>query len=608
MAQRNSNLWSEAAAGLTALSHSRASGFRWGVVILLTGLWFGCGLTYWLARENTFLDAFYRTISAVAMPDDYFRTDDLMLQIARYAAIATPVVGLLFAFSGQLGRSLAHILNAGARNHVVIAGVSEASLALAMDARKHGDAVIMVADEFSEETALEVRRHGISAYTGDPSSPATLRLAGAARAAHVVAYHANDTVNLKIEAAMRRLMARARRRRPIDVHVSTRSPMLLREVRQMRARELRQRGQAAPDPVDPKPFSLDELAARALLQGELVALLELATQLGQERLHFLLVGFRDSAEAVAVRVLMSVWSTQFAAPRITVLSSDVERDKAAFKARYPQAFSHPDLWSADIEFLNFDWSMEHIDASLLDRIERERGKPTAAVVAAGADTDNIQLALSLKRACNDRFRWPIPIYMKETQSSEFSRQYARGDTTEELDAYLKAFGAEEATSTRANIIEGKLDKGAAIAHARYNANVGASAMSPGQMQAAVRGWTDVLETFRASNRAVADSALVKVWDAGWRPAKKGEKGETAPKVEVNREDKLSQREHDRWMAERLMSGWRAAPDRNDEQMEHDKLVGWGALNEADREADAVQVRASVDIARILYPRGFVQRS
>src|SRR5262245_23076318 len=98
MARAYGNAWSEAASGLTAMAHTRAALFRWGFVILLTAIWIGGGLYHW--RGLGPLEALYRTLSAVGMYDDYFNVDDTnaMLQVIRFAAIATPVVGLLFAF------------------------------------------------------------------------------------------------------------------------------------------------------------------------------------------------------------------------------------------------------------------------------------------------------------------------------------------------------------------------------------------------------------------------------------------------------------------------------------------------------------------------------
>jgi hypothetical protein len=608
MAQKYANSWSRAAARLTALSHTQASVFRWGVVLLLSAVWIAGG--FWLWRELPFSEALYRTLSAVSMWDEYFNASEPMREVVRYAALAAPVVGLLFAFSGQLGRSLARIFNLGAARHVVIAGDSPAALSLAQDCRRRKDSVILIADDLASETALGLRRKGVIVLEGDATHPETLRTARAHHAAHVVAFEADDTANLQIEAAVRRLVGDARRKPPIGVHVATRSAMLLKEAREMRSAQMR-KGKTAAPPIDPKPFSLEEMAARALIQKESQTMLSLAQQLGQDRVHIVFFGFDAAAEAVAERVLMSLWSAHFEAPRLTVLAPNPEAAEAGFRARHREAFAYPEAWSADIAFMPFDWNAASISGELLDRIEEARGKPTAIVVSTGADPGNIHLSIALKRACNHRLRWPAPIYMHETSQSEFSQQYAKGDDTPELDAYLQAFGAHQQNATRARIIDGSLDQGAAVAHEHYNKGLGKrDAMSMRELQSAMKDWGDVLETYRAANRAVSDAAMTKVWDAGWRPAAKGEKGDTAPAVPAELLEKMARREHDRWMAERLMSGWRpTAPGekRNNDLMAHDKIVGWDGLSEDDRNNDRVQVRAAMDVARITHKDGFVPR-
>ena len=607
MAQKYANLWSRAAASLTALSHTQAGVVRWGVLILLTIVWFGGG--FWLWRELPFSEALYRTFSAVSMWDEYFNAHEPMREVVRYAALATPVVGLVFAFSGQLGRSLARMFNLGARHHVVIAGDSAAALSLAQDCRKRKDSVILIADGLAEETALGLRRKGVIVFEGDATQLETLRTARAHHAAHVVAYEPDDTANLQVEAAVRRLVGDSKRKPPIGVHVSTRSAMLLKEAREMRSSQMRKK-KAGPPPIDPKPFSLDEMAARALVQKESQTLLALAQQLGQERLHIVFFGFDAAAEAVAERVLMSLWSAHFEPPRLTVLTPDTAAEPG-FKARHREAFANPEAWIADIAFLPFDWNLASVGDELLAMVEDARGKPTAIVVSTGSDPGNIHLSIALKRLCNSGERWPVPIYMRETSQSEFSQQYAKGDETPELDAYLLAFGAHQVNSTRTRVIDGALDQGAAIAHEHYNKGLGKKdAMSMRELQSAMKDWSDVLETYRAANRAVADAAMVKVWDAGFRPTVKGEKGETAIAVPADLLEKMARTEHDRWMAERLMSGWRPTDDgeaRNNDLMAHDKIIGWDQLNEADRDNDVVQVRASMDVARLMHKEGFVSR-
>lgn len=609
MARRYANSWSRAAARLTGVAHTQAPIFRWGVLIALVAVWIGLGLVFWL--HLGVWEALYRTIAAVSMSGDYFGVTNEQLNLVRFAALAVPIVGLLFAFSGALGQHLAQSFNLRASRHVVIAGDSPPALSLALDCRKSRDAVILIAQDLPEDTQLGLRRKGVIVLEGDARHIETLRAARAHHAAHVVAFEPDDTVNLQIEAAVRRLVGNGKRKPPISVHVSTRSPMLLKEAREMRSAQMRQNKMQG-SPVDPKPFSIEEMAARALIQSETGELLNVAQQLQSDRLHFVFFGFDQGAESVAERVLSSLWSTQFAPPRLTILVPDPAMAEAGFKARHREAFMHPELWAADVAFLPFNWDMAAIGPEVLDAVEQQRGKPTAAIVSTGSDPGNIHLGIALKRACNHGMRWPIPIFMRETSQSEFSQQYAHGDDTPDLDAYLQAFGAHQLIATRARIIEGALDQGAAVAHEHYNKGLGKKdAMSMRELQAAMRDWGEVLETFRAANRAVADAAMTKVWDAGWRPAANGEKGDTAPAIPADLMPRMAEREHDRWVAERLMAGWRPTSQgekRNNDLMAHDKLAPWSALTEDDKNNDVVQVRAALDIARVTHKEGFVARS
>ncbi|MBI3438282.1 MAG: NAD-binding protein [Proteobacteria bacterium] len=609
MARRYANSWSRAAARLTGVAHTQAPIFRWGVLIALVAVWIGLGLVFWL--HLGVWEALYRTIAAVSMSGDYFGVTNEQLNLVRFAALAVPIVGLLFAFSGALGQHLAQSFNLRASHHVVIAGDSPPALSLALDCRKSRDAVILIAQDLPEDTQLGLRRKGVIVLEGDARHIETLRAARAHYAAHVVAFEPDDTVNLQIEAAVRRLVGNSKRRPPISVHVSTRSPMLLKEAREMRSAQMRQNKMQG-SPVDPKPFSIEEMAARALIQRETGELLTVAQQLQSDRLHFVFFGFDQGAESVAERVLASLWSTQFAPPRLTVLVPDPVTAEAGFKARHREAFMHPELWAADVAFLPFNWDMAAIGPEILDAVEQQRGRPTAAIVSTGSDPGNIHLGIALKRACNHGMRWPIPIFMRETSQSEFSQQYAHGDDTPDLDAYLQAFGAHQLIATRAKIIEGALDRGAAVAHEHYNKGLGQKdPMSMRELQAAMRDWGEVLETFRAANRAVADAAMTKVWDAGWRPAANGEKGDTAPTIPAELMPRMAEREHDRWVAERLMAGWRPTTQgekRNNDLMAHDKLASWSALTDDDKNNDVVQVRAALDIARVTHKEGFVARS
>lgn len=610
---RYGNFWAQRAARLTRLAHRRQPHAKWIAFVVLAAVWLGFGLWGWFMQNTSPGDAVYKTLGALTVQGAYENADregNVYQQVARFAGVLVPLIGLAFAFSGSLGRSLASLYMTGASGHIVIAGASPAALALARSCVRSGDAVVLVASDLAPETAWSMRQDGVVLYEGDGADKAVLQSARVGHAAHFIALTVDDVANLKMEASVR-ACTHARRRKPLAAHIAIASPLLLVEAREMRTQLQAQRDAAAkaagkepvPEPVDSRPFSLDELAARALINHEAGVLLNLAERQKHPGPHLVLFGFERAAEAVAVRALMSLWSIHFNEPRITVVSPDPELADAQFAARYPHASSH-DVWRADIAFMAFNWREQALTLDFLKAIEAARGPATGVVIDTGVEAETIQLAFALLRTATVAGDWPIPIYLKQAAASEFTQMFAAGVRSDQH-AYMKAFGMVETTADRTLIVEGALDRGAALAHMVYVKNLkSADSVDKRQLEAFARGWSDIRETYRAANRAAADSALVKMWDFGWRPALAREAGVASPPLDDGLKMRLAEIEHKRWNAERLLSGWRPGPLRNNAMMVHNNLVPWRDLSDELRSRDLAQVEAAVSLARLLYPKGF----
>ncbi len=231
-----------------------------------------------------------------------------------------------------------------------------------------------------------------------------------------------------------------------------------------------------------------------------------------------------------MRVLKSLWSAHFAAPRLTVLAPNPQAVEAGFRARHREAFAHPQLWSADIAFMQFDWDAASIGAELLDAVESRARQAYARQWSPPAPIPATSISRSRSSApAIIGQRWPVPIFMRETSQSEFSQQYAKGDETPELDAYLQAFGAHQITATRARIIDGELDHGAAVAHEHYNKGLGNQdpdehARIAGGDARLGRCAGDLPRRQPRRRRQRHD----QIMGCRLAPAAKGEKGDTAP--------------------------------------------------------------------------------
>jgi hypothetical protein len=81
----------------------------------------------------------------------------------------------------------------------------------------------------------------------------------------------------------------------------------------------------------------------------------------------------------------------------------------------------------------------------------------------------------------------------------------------------------------------------------------------------------------------------------------------APEMSDAEVMRLAEMEHTRWMAERLLSGWRPGDKRDNRLRVHPNIVPWDRLDAEDKAKDADQVRNAMTLARAMHKNGFKRR-
>ena len=81
--------------------------------------------------------------------------------------------------------------------------------------------------------------------------------------------------------------------------------------------------------------------------------------------------------------------------------------------------------------------------------------------------------------------------------------------------------------------------------------------------------------------------------SGYDPHISGTSGIPLDPVLSTLVDRLAERIHDAWAAERIADGWRYGPTRDDACREHPCIVPYGDLPESEREYDRVTVRETL---------------
>lgn len=184
----------------------------------------------------------------------------LPLEIARFLAPATTILVVVETVRVLLWGRVRRWSAAHGKGHVIVTGTEPLALMLARQFAADGKRVVLVSDDVGDDVA---RRHGLYVVPGCPTEEATLRAAGAPRAASVYACGRDSATNLSIALTTRRLAAMTRRRvgPPVTVQVEIRDARLFADLK------VAHRTHGDPS-LRLRYFVIEELAAHALLAQE----------------------------------------------------------------------------------------------------------------------------------------------------------------------------------------------------------------------------------------------------------------------------------------------------------------------------------------------------
>ena len=108
-------------------------------------------------------------------------------------------------------------------------------------------------------------------------------------------------------------------------------------------------------------------------------------------------------------------------------------------------------------------------------------------------------------------------------------------------------------------------------------------------------WDRLPENIRNANRAVADHFPIKLCAVGCKMVAK-EFGKEA-ELDTAEIERLAYMEHQRWLADRRINGWKFAKTRDDQNKLHPNMKPYNELNEADKQKDRDSVLKMLDVVR-----------
>jgi hypothetical protein len=511
--------------------------------------------------EATWADAAYFSLRLFTFEYDLggegsapYAASNWLLQVARFLAPTTltyaVVMGLLVAAAYQF--NLWRLSRW--KGHAVVCGAGERGRRLAVALRKEGRRVVVIEKDEQVDTLADIRAAGARVVMGSGTDPARQTEARLAHAAIVAAVTPCEESNLQV------VLAASRRRSSLPVRAlahATRSFAEMFETRPPFAQI-----------VDGKEcaFFDNDASASRLLVSQYAADLVPDMLAAQRPPRLLLAGDGDILPELLGVVVTQCQYAGADAPHIDLVIVDAD----AFSREFP--LPHPQLCLVADLHLHVKSLPLVLRLDLAELCSDVHQRPyDLAFVACREDIDTLTLAKNLAQQTGV-VRRDIVAGMRP--STQLMRLFIDEQPLTGVQVHdLVALGCSAEI-----VLHGRLDKVARGIHEAYLADQLAAGRAMGSAPALVP-WEELPEGLRQANRAQADNIPIK-----------------QRALALSRSDDMIEAlaiaEHRRWMAEKIVAGWRHAAIRDDARRLHPSIRPYDELSEDEKQKDRNTVHAA----------------
>ncbi len=577
------------------------------------------------AQAPVFVQKAYRVARVFSFDFDPQDILNWQLQIAAMLAVVV-VSGVIITFLGRAWKRVRlHLLSIWG-GHVVIVGLSPIGLHLARGYRaltrdRNGvdletARLVIIEGDRENPHIPKLRDAGAIVLIGNAADEELLELARARKARRVFAVTGNNGVNLEIAGT---LLDGARRTRPgavCHIHLSDRD---LADAIAGAFNEKRRK-----DALTVEVFNLYTSTSRCCLLNEMSA--DLACNQGIE--HYFIFGFSEQGQALAREIALLAHFANDKRSRLTIADHDLPTTRDPFLQRYPAFCPEPgtldlaeppeglDDWSfsglrphrwaqypeghpngappvpkshtpveyiCNAEFLEMPAALDCPEflEQLAKRLNRPEIKPVLFVCIEEEDRENFEAAHQLQKGLLGLVQRSLRLHIWLPRGSSLqqflhAREMAAPGAETPVKISLKAFGDPHHVCSQKNITQPPLEEIAQEIHENYRATL--SEEKRGQISG--QPWARLPESLRQSNRLRAAHIDIKLRMLGLerRSRKEADPSRILETIEdPEAMELIAQAEHNRWNAERLLNGWRYAPQTDKARRHHNNLLPYHQL-------------------------------
>jgi voltage-gated potassium channel Kch len=505
------------------------------------------------------------------------------VSVGRFLIPLSLIYGVVLAVFQVFHRSLRGISSRFARGHVIVCSSGQHGyhfIEHLADEKPKGSLVVIDMDPEDADSEHYHRLQVPVLAGGQPVTEEMLLAAGIERAAAIVALCDNDLLNVELVLRAKEI---ASARRPDDLPpLRARAAVSDPDMRQACSLML----------IDRAPgfeyglISIPRNTVRRLMADHPLDL-DAGVRRGA-RAHVLVVGFDEIGQELALHVGRNAHFADGRMPLITIAGEASSRDGDAFLRRHPGFAQAAELRAVDID----------LRADSFEALEPILGgaPPTRVVICLEHEGLGLSVAARVQRLATRLGVNELPVFLLLAEAPAIAGAIAAGAGARLT--HMVPFGQPAKIFTREIVLEESLDLLARAVHHTYLQMIGPDA----PQRPSTEPWERLSETFRDASRHQSDHVAAKLRAVGYDVVRG--QGASDFVLDADELERLARMEHARWCAERYIAGWRHAPERNDERLEHPSLEPWQALTEGERQKDRDMV---LGIPKMLANAGLMAR-
>lgn len=557
----------------------RVKKYRIGIFILfviaafLLGCW-GFWRSFAVVQGNhSVLDLCYASLQLFVLEIAEPVPMNWQLQIARFFAATLTFYALLSVVFIVCYTQFIRFRLMFWNKHAIICGLGYLGPVIARYYLEHGRKTVIIEANPLNSEIESCKDMGAIVLTGDATQDDVLEMANIVKASDIFAVTGNDVKNLEI-AIKAQSPDRLDQSLTCHIHITDMNLCSVLKSHQLRSQNMSN--------FKIEFFNIYTIAGYCLQQayppyseGREVA----------PDTHILVFGAGRMGKTLIVRITKK-WRDNYGKSGkkliISVIDRHADEVKAFLEARYPSLPYYCDLIAYPLEFL----SQEFLKGTFL--IEKENIPPPSSLYITIKETSmGLSLALTLQEIMGNR---KIPIIVQTINVDAFTKMLDELRIHSEILQNIHPFQIISCNCCKDLIISGYRGLIARAIHNTYLTKKKECATLDGN-DPANREWPDLNELLKESNYHQADFIYSQLLAIGCDIIPESSWDEPAFTFTPTELEYLAEREHERWMQERIKNGWRYGPAKDIEKKISPYLIPYRLLDDEIKDYDRNTVRA-----------------